>query len=72
MREGKKDKYFDLFVLVVLYFLINMGVISSIDRLKLHGYIRWTDLRVSNSLGKLFSPNQLVVQKNSILHINLS
>lgn len=63
MREGKTDKNFDLFVLVVLYFLINMGVISSLDRLKLHGYIRWTDLRVSNSL---------MVQKNSILHINLS
>ena len=63
MREGKTDKNFDLFVLVVLYFLINMGVISSLDRLKLHGYIRWTALRVSNSL---------MVQKNSTLHINLS
>lgn len=51
MREGKKDKYFDLFVLVILHFLINMGVVNSIEeRLKLHGYIRQTDLRVSNSL----------------------
>lgn len=50
MREGKKDKYFDLFVLVILHFLINMGVVNSIERLKLHGYIRQIDLRVSNSL----------------------